>query len=180
MLGRLPRGCAVLVGAWLVVVVVLVLCGEGVKHSAVITSADRRITTFAVTHRTPALNDIMKVVTWTGSWIAVAVVGVAVGVLTWRRRLRLLALGAVLASWVGELLGATPVKRLVERDRPRRPCGRRLLTAGPSLRVILRTRLSCSPRRRRWWRDSLLTGLSACCAGRPETQAGAHAGSDEF
>jgi membrane-associated phospholipid phosphatase len=118
MLGRLPRGCAVLVGAWLVVVMVLVLCGEGVKHSAVITSADRRITTFAVTHRTPALNDIMKVVTWTGSWIAVAVVSVAVGVLTWRRRLPSLALGAVLASWVGELLGVTLVKRLVERDRP--------------------------------------------------------------
>jgi membrane-associated phospholipid phosphatase len=115
---RMMRACAVLVCAWLVLAALLVLCGEGVKHSGVINSADRRVTSFVVAHRTPWLNDVMKVVTWAGSWVAVAVVAVVVGALMWRRHLHLLVLAAVLAAWVGELLGVTLVKRLVERDRP--------------------------------------------------------------
>ncbi len=107
-----------LVCAWLGLVALLVLCGEGVKHSSLVNSADRRITSFVVTHRTASLTDIMKAVTWAGSWIALAVVAVVVGVLTWRRRLPWLALGAVLTSWVGELLGVILVKGLVERERP--------------------------------------------------------------
>ena len=118
MFGRMPRACVVLVCAWLVLVALLVLCGEVVKHSGVVNSADRQITSFVTTHRTPWLNDIMKVVTWAGSWIAVAVVAVVVGALAWRRHLQLLALGAVIVSWVGELLAVTLVKQLVERDRP--------------------------------------------------------------
>jgi membrane-associated phospholipid phosphatase len=118
MSGRMMRASAVLVCAWLALVALLVLCGEGVKHSGVVNSADKRVTSFVVAHRTPWLNDVMKVVTWAGSWVAVAVVAVVIGVLIWRRHLRLLALAAVLASWVGELLGVTLVKRLVERDRP--------------------------------------------------------------
>jgi membrane-associated phospholipid phosphatase len=118
MLGRMPRACAALACAWVVLVALLVVCGEVVKHSGVLNSADRRITSFVTTHRTPWLNDVMKVVTWAGSWIAVAVVAVVVGVLAWRRHLQLLALGAVIASWVGELLAVTLVKQLVERDRP--------------------------------------------------------------
>ncbi len=78
-LGRVPRACAVLVCAWLVLVGLLVLCGEGVKHSGVVNSADRRVTSFVVAHRTPLLNDVMKVVTWAGSWVAVAVVAVVIG-----------------------------------------------------------------------------------------------------
>lgn len=112
------RAFAVLGCAWVFMVILLVLGGVGVKHSGSVNAVDRRITSFVVTHRTPTLTEIMKVVTWTGSWIAVLVVAAAVGVLTWKRRLPLLALAAVIASWVGELLAVTLAKRLVERDRP--------------------------------------------------------------
>jgi membrane-associated phospholipid phosphatase len=118
MSSRMMRAFVVLVCAWLVLVALLVLCGEGIKHSGLINSADKRVTSFVIAHRTPWLNDVMKVVTWAGSWVAVAVVAVVIGAMLWRRHLRLLALAAVLASWVGELLGVTLVKRLVERDRP--------------------------------------------------------------
>jgi membrane-associated phospholipid phosphatase len=104
--------------AWASLVALLVLCGEGIKHSTGIESMDRRITTWVVAHRTPALNDVMKVVTWSGSWIAVMAVAVLVAVLAWRRRLPLLAVGVVVATWVGELLAVTIAKAVVERDRP--------------------------------------------------------------
>jgi undecaprenyl-diphosphatase len=106
---------------WLVLVALLVLCGEGIKHSAGIQSMDRRITTFVVTHRTPALNHIMKIVTWTGSWIAVLVVAAFVGLLAWRRRLPLLVVGVVVATWLGEFLAVTITKAVVQRDRPPEP-----------------------------------------------------------
>jgi len=60
----------------------------------------------------------MKVVTWTGSWVAVLVVAAAVVFLAWRRRLPLVAVGVVLAAWVGELLAVTLTKFFVARARP--------------------------------------------------------------
>jgi undecaprenyl-diphosphatase len=60
----------------------------------------------------------MKAVTWTGSWIATFGVAVVAGVFTWRRRLRVLALVAVLAAWFGELLAVTLTKAVVQRPRP--------------------------------------------------------------
>jgi undecaprenyl-diphosphatase len=104
--------------AWVVLAALLVLCGEGIKHSTGIESMDRRITNFVVAHRSPALNDIMKIVTWTGSWIAVLVVAVLVGLLVWRRRLPPLLVGVVVAVWLGEFLAVTITKAIVERDRP--------------------------------------------------------------
>lgn len=112
------RICAVLSASWMFLTGTLVLCGYAIKHSGTVNSADRRITSFVVNHRTATLNGVMRVVTWTGSWIAVLVVAVAVGALSWRRCLPILALGAVLASWVGELLAVTLAKPLVERHRP--------------------------------------------------------------
>ena len=49
---------------------VLIFAGEGIEHSAAVESVDRSITTFVVAHRTSALDQLMKAVTWTGSWIA--------------------------------------------------------------------------------------------------------------
>jgi membrane-associated phospholipid phosphatase len=106
---------------WVALVALLVLCGEGIKHSAGIESFDRRITNFVVAHRTPALNTTMKIVTWMGSWIAVLVVAACVGLLAWRRRLPLFLVGVVVATWVGELLAVTITKTIVERDRPPEP-----------------------------------------------------------
>jgi undecaprenyl-diphosphatase len=106
---------------WMVLVALLVLGGEGIKRSAGIESRDRRITLFVAGHRTPALNEIMKIVTWTGSWIAVLVVAAFVGFLVWRRRLPLLVVGVLVATWLGEFLAVTITKAVVQRDRPPEP-----------------------------------------------------------
>jgi undecaprenyl-diphosphatase len=103
------------------------LCGEGIKHSTAINSLDRRVTTFVVGHRTSALTQIMKIVTWTGSWIAVLLVATAVAVLAWKRRLPPSAVAAVLVAWIGELLAVTLAKSVVQRDRP--PEAARLVVA---------------------------------------------------
>jgi undecaprenyl-diphosphatase len=106
------------VAAWAVLAGLLILCGEGIKDSTWINSLDQRVTTFVVEHRTPLLTEIMKLVTWTGSWIAVLLVAIAVVVLAWRRRLAPRAVAAVLAVWIGELLAVTLTKSVVQRDRP--------------------------------------------------------------
>jgi undecaprenyl-diphosphatase len=103
---------------WLVLVALLVLLGELVKHSPSINSLDRRITTWVVGQRTPALNELMKIITWAGSWIAVAVLAVATLTLVLRRRLALLAVVMVVSAWLGELLAVTVTKSIVQRARP--------------------------------------------------------------
>jgi undecaprenyl-diphosphatase len=115
---QVAGAAGVLVGAWAVLTGLLILAGEGIEQSSAVTSLDRRITTFVVGHRTPALNQLMKAVTWTGSWIATFGVAVLVGVFIWRRRLPILALIAVLAAWFGELLAVTLTKAVVQRPRP--------------------------------------------------------------
>jgi undecaprenyl-diphosphatase len=111
----------VLAITWAVLTGVLILVGEGIEHSSAVSSLDRRITTFVVDHRTPALNQLMKAVTWTGSWIATLGVAVLVALLAWRRRLPLLAVIAVLGGWFGELAAVHLTKAVVERPRPPEP-----------------------------------------------------------
>jgi undecaprenyl-diphosphatase len=115
---RWARLAGALVLIWIVLVALFVVGGEGIKHSSAINSADRRITTFVVAHRTTALNQTMKIVTWSGSWIAVLVVATAAVVLAWRRRLPPLAVAILLTAWMGELLAVTLTKSLVRRNRP--------------------------------------------------------------
>jgi undecaprenyl-diphosphatase len=103
---------------WAILAGLLILIGEGIEHSSVLGSMDRRITTFVVGHRTHALNQLMKAVTWTGSWIATLAVAVLIAVFAWRRRLPLLALIAVLAGWFGELAAVHVTKAVVQRPRP--------------------------------------------------------------
>jgi undecaprenyl-diphosphatase len=99
----------------------LISIGEGIEHSSVLRSMDRRITAFVVGHRTPALNQLMKAVTWTGSWIATLGVAVLIAVFAWRRRLPVLALVAVLGGWFGELAAVHVTKAVVQRPRPPEP-----------------------------------------------------------
>jgi undecaprenyl-diphosphatase len=124
---RVAGAAGVLGAAWAILVGLLILAGEGVEHSGLFTTIDNRITTFVVSHRTPALNQLMKVVTWTGSWIATLGVAVLVAVLAWRRRLPLVAVIAILAAWWGELVAVTLTKAVVQRPRP--PEGLRLVVA---------------------------------------------------
>jgi undecaprenyl-diphosphatase len=94
------------------------LAGAGIEHSSLLASIDQSVTAFAVSHRTPALNQLMKAVTWTGSWVTTLGVAILVTVLAWRRRLPLVAVIAILAAWWGELLAVTLTKAVVQRPRP--------------------------------------------------------------
>jgi membrane-associated phospholipid phosphatase len=115
--GLLMAGVA-LGATWLVAVAGLILCGEGIKHSGTINSWDRSITSSVVAHRSPALDHAMKIVTWMGSWIALAAVAAVAGVLAIRRRLDPLVVAAILVGWLGELLAVTVAKSVVQRHRP--------------------------------------------------------------
>jgi undecaprenyl-diphosphatase len=106
---------------WAILTGLLILVGEGIEHSSVLTSMDGRITTFVVGHRTPALNQLMRAVTWTGSWIATLAVAVLIAVFAWRRRLPVLAVIAVLGGWFGELSAVHVTKAVVQRPRPPEP-----------------------------------------------------------
>jgi undecaprenyl-diphosphatase len=105
-------------GTWALLTGVLVVWGKGIEHLPAIQSADKSVTTFVVAHRTAALNAFMKVVTWTGSWIALLVVAVSIAALAWRRRLSVVVLVAVVTAWIGELTAVSLTKSLVKRPRP--------------------------------------------------------------
>lgn len=109
---------AVLVSAWLVLAGVLMLCGAGIERSPAILSLDASITTFLAEHRTPGLNRFMTALTWTGSWLAGIGLAVVLVALTRTHRLRVAAVGVVLAAWVGEQLAVTSTKTVVQRPRP--------------------------------------------------------------
>jgi membrane-associated phospholipid phosphatase len=121
-----PRGtgrravaiAGVLLATWALLTGLLILAGEGIEHSAAVTSLDRHVTTFVVDHRSPALDQVMKAVTWTGSWIAALAVASLVVGFAWRRRLSMLAVVAVVVAWLGELLAVTVTKSVVQRQRP--------------------------------------------------------------
>jgi membrane-associated phospholipid phosphatase len=114
----ITRTVGLIGAAWVVLCGILMLVGAAVKHSSRINSLDRRITNFVVAHRTPALNQLMKIVTWSGSWLVTLGMAVLLGILVWRRRLPAAAVIAVLAGWWGELLAVTVTKRVVMRPRP--------------------------------------------------------------
>ena len=103
---------------WFVLTCVLVGVGELVAHSAGIAHFDRHITYWTVAHRTPALDATMRVVTWLGSWVAVAVTGVIVLILVVVRRLPLVVLVLAVVAWAGEVTFVNIVKTLVSRQRP--------------------------------------------------------------
>ncbi len=147
---RVAGAVGVVVAAWGILTALLILGGEGIKHSSTVTTMDQKVTAFVVSHRTPALDQLMKVVTWAGSWVALF--GVAVRCVPssyWRRILPILAVIAVLVAWWGELLAVTLTKAVVQRPRP--PEALRLVAAsrvGLSLRSH-RQRHRCVRRRRR-------------------------------
>ncbi len=96
----------------------LIGVGVWVVHSSSVNGFDRHVTSVIVAHRTPALNDTMKAVTWLGSWIAVAATGILLVVLGLRRRLPMGAVLLAAIAWAGETGGVTLAKHVVERERP--------------------------------------------------------------
>ena len=112
------RQALVLIMAWAALTGLLIAAGVAVEHSSSVGSFDRHVTSVVVAHRTPALNDVMKAVTWLGSWVAlVATGGLLVG-LTLSRRLPIGAVVVGVIAWAGESGGVTLAKHVVKRHRP--------------------------------------------------------------
>ena len=122
-----PVKAAVLVVAWAGLTGMLIAVGAGVVHSSSVNAFDRHVTSVVVDHRTPALNAVMKAVTWLGSWIALVATGILVVVLAVRRRLPVSAVLLAVVAWAGEASGVTVAKHVVGRDRP--PPDLRLVSA---------------------------------------------------
>jgi membrane-associated phospholipid phosphatase len=126
---RRSRGvrALVLILAWAGLTGLLIAVGVGVKHSSSVNAFDRHVTSVLVAHRTPALNAVMKAVTWLGSWVALVATGILLVVLALRRHLPIAAVVLAVVAWAGENGGVTLAKHVVERDRP--PQDLRLVSA---------------------------------------------------
>ena len=83
---------AVLAGIWAGLVGLLIAAGEFVIHSAAVTHFDDHVTRTVVNSRTPALNSVMKSVTWLGSWAALLAAAVVIVILVITRRRPVLAI----------------------------------------------------------------------------------------
>jgi membrane-associated phospholipid phosphatase len=108
----------VLILVWAALTGLLIAVGVGVTHSSSVNAFDRHVTSVLVAHRTPALNAVMKAVTWLGSWVALVATGILLVVLALHRRVPMAAVVLAVVAWAGENGGVTLAKHVVERDRP--------------------------------------------------------------
>ena len=113
------RACLLTLG-WMVITAALFGLGQLVVHTLAITDFDRRVTAWVVDRRSPPLDTAMRVVTWIGSWAAVAVVAGVVLVLRMSERATTAALFLVGITWAGEYAMVNLVKLAVARPRPPR------------------------------------------------------------
>ena len=113
------RTCLLILG-WVILVAVFASAGHVVVRTDVINGFDQHITTWVVAHRTPALDAAMGMITWMGSWIAVATTAVVVVVLVLTRRLAFIVLVLLAVAWAGENAAFNVVKHLIGRPRPPR------------------------------------------------------------
>jgi membrane-associated phospholipid phosphatase len=125
--GEWHRRALALIVAWAFLTGLLIGVGVAVVHSSWGNAFDRNVTSVVVTHRTPALNEVMKAITWLGSWVALVATGILLVVLAFRRRLPMVAVVLAVIAWAGENGGVTLAKHVVERDRP--PQALRLVSA---------------------------------------------------
>ena len=115
-----PVRALLLILAWAALTGLLIAVGVVVVHSSSVNAFDRHVTSVVVAHRSPALNQLMKAVTWLGSWVALVATGILLVVLTLRQRLPMVAVVLAAIAWAGEQGGVTLAKHVVERDRPPR------------------------------------------------------------
>ena len=113
-------GVILLIVAWIGLTGMLVGVGELVAHWGVIEQFDRHVTAWIVAHRSHVLDTTMKMITWAGSWVAVALTAVIVLALVAIRKLPLAIAILAAAGWVGEVTGVNLAKSLVDRQRPPR------------------------------------------------------------
>ena len=109
-----------LFGTWIILTGLLIAIGMVVVHSSSINAFDHRVTTTVAAHRSPALNAVMKAMTWLGSWVALVITGVIVLGLALRYGLPWVAVLMAVIAWAGEASAVTIVKHVVQRPRPPR------------------------------------------------------------
>lgn len=180
--GELAAGWAVLTGA-------LLLCGTGIAGSPAVAEADRSITDWLVAHRSPGLDQAMRALTVTGSWIAGVALAVVVVVLVRTRRIGGPALVAVLVGWGGEVAAVQLTKAVVRRPRP--PDSVRLVPthgwafpSGHTATAVVvfgsAATLTWLLVRRRWVRATVppLAGAVVCLIAFSRVELGAHWATD--
>lgn len=113
------RSCLLALG-WIGITAALYGVGQFVVHSNAITDVDRHVTNWVVAHRTPALDAMMRAVTWLGSWVTAVIAGGVIVVLTVTRRLRVAVPILFAVAWAGEYALVNLVKHAVGRPRPPR------------------------------------------------------------
>ena len=98
---RLPILALLLIAllTWAFLVGVFAGLGAVVTHRQGIAQFDHRVTALVVRHRTPALDEVMGVVTWLGSWVAVLAATIGVVALAGFRRLPPIVLIAMAVAW---------------------------------------------------------------------------------
>jgi hypothetical protein len=107
-----------LAGIWAGLVGLLIAAGEVVVRSVALAGFDHHATSVVVSVRTPALNSVMKAVTWLGSWVALLVTAIIIAVLVITRRSPVLAAVVAVFAWAGEAGGVRIGKQVIRRDRP--------------------------------------------------------------
>ena len=118
--GGWHRRALALVLVWAVLTGLLIGAGVAVVHSSSVNAFDRHATSVVVAHRTAALNEVMKAMTWLGSWVALVATGILLVLLALRRRLPMVAVLLAVIAWAGENGGVTLAKHVVGRERPPR------------------------------------------------------------
>jgi membrane-associated phospholipid phosphatase len=118
--GGWHRRALALIVIWAVITGLLIGAGVAVVHSSSVNAFDRHATSVVVAHRSPALNEVMKAMTWLGSWVALVATGILLVFLGLRRRLPMVAVLLAVIAWAGENGGVTLAKHVVGRDRPPR------------------------------------------------------------
>lgn len=107
-----------LLAAWVGFTGILIVAGIGVMHSSTVATLDSHVTSTVVAHRTNVLDQVMKAVTWLGSWVALASAALLLLVLAVRGRLRWLPVLLAVVAWVGEAAAVAVAKHVVRRQRP--------------------------------------------------------------
>ena len=120
MSGIEARRAGMLLATWVGLTAILIALGAGVVHSSTASSFDKHLTSMVVGHRTEPLNDVMKAITWLGSWVALVITAVLLVVLAVRGRLRWLAVLLAVVAWAGEAGAVSLAKHVIERQRPPR------------------------------------------------------------
>jgi len=95
-----------------------ILVGVAIVHSSSIQHLDDHVTSWLLAQRSQPLDQLMRIITWLGSWICLAGLGAVIVALVLTKRLPVaVALGFAIA-WAGEEAVVNIAKSVIDRPRP--------------------------------------------------------------